>query len=62
MRRSPHRSAPFEVAIAKADAQMAVVRTDLASLRGEYRVALAEAKEAEERIDSRPGSSIASGS
>ena len=43
--------APFEVAIAKADAQMAVVRTDLASLRGEYRVALAEAKEAEERID-----------
>ena len=43
--------APFEVAIAKADAQMAVVRTDLASLRAEYRVALAEAKEAEERID-----------
>jgi membrane fusion protein (multidrug efflux system) len=43
--------APFEVAIAKADAQMAVVRTDLASLRAEHRVALAEAKEAEERID-----------
>lgn len=43
--------APFEVAIAKADAQMAVVRTDLASLRAEYRVTLAEAKEAEERID-----------
>jgi len=43
--------APFEVAIAKAEAQMAVVRTDLASLRAEYRVALAEAKEAEERID-----------
>jgi membrane fusion protein (multidrug efflux system) len=43
--------APFEVAIAKADAQMAVVRTDLASLRAEYRVALAEAREAEERID-----------
>ncbi len=43
--------APFEVAIARADAQMAVVRTDLASLRAEYRVALAEAREAEERID-----------
>ena len=42
--------APFEVAIARADAQMAVVRTDLESLRGEYRVALAEAAEAEERI------------
>jgi membrane fusion protein, multidrug efflux system len=44
-------AAPFEVAIAKADAQMAVVRTDLASLRADYRVALAEAREAEERID-----------
>jgi membrane fusion protein, multidrug efflux system len=43
--------APFEVAIAKTDAQMAVVRTDLASLRADYRVALAEAREAEERID-----------
>jgi len=43
--------APFEVAIAKADAQMAVVRTDLASLRAEHRVALAEGREAEERID-----------
>ncbi|HTO50551.1 MAG TPA: HlyD family secretion protein [Burkholderiales bacterium] len=43
--------ASFEVAIAKADAQMAVVRTDLASLRADYRVALAEAREAEERID-----------
>jgi membrane fusion protein (multidrug efflux system) len=43
--------APFEVAIARADAQMAVVRTDLESLRADYRVALAEAKEVEERID-----------
>jgi membrane fusion protein (multidrug efflux system) len=42
--------APFEVAIARADAQMAVVRTELESLRAERRVALAEAAEAEERI------------
>lgn len=42
--------APFEVAIARAEAQMAVVRTEVESLRAEYRVALAEAAEAEERI------------
>ncbi len=42
--------APFEVAIARADAQMAVVRTDLDSLRADHRVALAEATEAGERI------------
>jgi membrane fusion protein (multidrug efflux system) len=43
-------AAPFEVAIARADAQMAVVRSDLDALRAEYRVTLAEAVEAEERI------------
>ena len=43
--------APFEVAIARADAQAAVVRTDLDSLRAEHRAALAEAAEARERID-----------
>jgi membrane fusion protein (multidrug efflux system) len=43
-------AAPFEVAIARADAQAAVVRTDLDSLRAEYRVTLAEATEAEARI------------
>ena len=42
--------APLEVAIARAEAQMAVVRTDIESLRAEHRVALAEAAEAEERI------------
>jgi membrane fusion protein, multidrug efflux system len=42
--------APFEVAIARAEAQMAVVRTEVESLRAEHRVALAEAAEAEERI------------
>jgi membrane fusion protein (multidrug efflux system) len=42
--------APFEVAIARAEAQMAVARTDLDTLRGEHRVALAEAAEAEARI------------
>jgi membrane fusion protein (multidrug efflux system) len=43
--------APFEVAIARADAQMAVVKTDLDSLRAEHRVTLAETTEAEARID-----------
>jgi membrane fusion protein (multidrug efflux system) len=42
--------APFELAVARAEAQMAVVRTELDKLRAEHRVALAEAKEAEERI------------
>jgi membrane fusion protein (multidrug efflux system) len=43
-------AAPFEVAIARADAQAAVVRTDLDSLRAEHRVALAETAEAQARI------------
>jgi len=42
--------APIEVAIQRAEAQMAVVRTELDALRGEYRIALAEGLEAEERI------------
>jgi membrane fusion protein (multidrug efflux system) len=42
--------APFEVAIARADAQLAAVRTDVETLRAEHRVALAEATETEERI------------
>jgi membrane fusion protein (multidrug efflux system) len=42
--------APFEVAIARADAQLAGVRTDVETLRAEHRVALAEAAETEERI------------
>ena len=41
---------PFELAVARAEAQMAVVRTELEGQRAEYRVALADAKEAEERI------------
>jgi membrane fusion protein (multidrug efflux system) len=41
---------PFELAVARAEAQMAVVRTEVEGLRGEHRVALAEAREAEERI------------
>lgn len=41
---------PFEVAVARADAQLANVRTEVETLRAEHRVALAEAAEAEERI------------
>jgi membrane fusion protein (multidrug efflux system) len=41
---------PFELAIARADAQLAAVRTDVETLRAEHRVALAEATETEERI------------
>jgi len=41
---------PFELAVARAEAEMAVVRTAIEGLRGEYRVALADAAEAEERI------------
>jgi membrane fusion protein (multidrug efflux system) len=41
---------PFELAVAKAAAQMEVVRTDVQSLRAEYRATLQEAVEAEERI------------
>jgi membrane fusion protein (multidrug efflux system) len=41
---------PFELAVARAEAQMGVVRTELEGLRAEHRVALADATEAEERI------------
>lgn len=41
---------PFEIAIARARAQMEVVRTDVQSLRAEYRASLREAEEAEESI------------
>jgi membrane fusion protein (multidrug efflux system) len=41
---------PFGLAVSRAEAQMAVVRTDIDGLRAEHRVALAEAAEAEERI------------
>jgi len=43
-------SAPFEMALARARAQLANARTDVETLRVEHRVALAEAAEAEERI------------
>ncbi len=42
--------APFELAVARAEAQMAVVRTEIEGQRGEYRVARAEAAEAESAI------------
>ena len=42
--------APFQLTVARAEAEMAVVRTAVEGLRGEYRVALADAREAEERI------------
>lgn len=42
--------APFELAVAQAEAQMALARTEVEGLRGEYRVARAEAAEAESRI------------
>lgn len=42
--------APFELAVARAEARMAVVRTEVEGQRGEYRVARAEAAEAESRI------------
>jgi len=41
---------PFEVEVARAEAQMAVVRTELETLRAAHRVALAEAAEAEANI------------
>ena len=41
---------PFEMALARASAQLANARTEVETLRAEYRVALAEAAEAEERI------------
>jgi membrane fusion protein (multidrug efflux system) len=42
--------APFELTVARAEAEMAVVRTEVEGLRAEHRVALADAAEAEERI------------
>lgn len=42
--------APFEVAVSRARAQLASVRTEIETLRAEHRVALAEGHEAEERI------------
>jgi membrane fusion protein (multidrug efflux system) len=42
--------APFQLTVARAEAEMAVVRTAVEGLRGEYRVALADAAEAQERI------------
>lgn len=42
--------APFEVALARAEAQLAAARTDIETLRAEHRVAAAEALEARERI------------
>jgi membrane fusion protein (multidrug efflux system) len=42
--------APYEAAVARAEAEVALARTELASLRAEHKVALAEAAEAGERI------------
>ena len=42
--------APFVVAVARADAQVARMRTEVETLRAEHRVTLAEAAEAGERI------------
>ena len=42
---------PFEIAAAKARAQMDVVRTETQSLRADYRTTLVEATEAKERIE-----------
>jgi len=41
---------PFELALARADAQLSSARTEVATLRSEYRVALAETVEVEENI------------
>ncbi|MEX0960102.1 MAG: HlyD family secretion protein [Burkholderiales bacterium] len=41
---------PFEIARARAQAQMDVVRTEVQSLRAEYRAAMLERREARERI------------
>ncbi len=43
-------AAPFEMALARANAQLANARTEVETLRAEHRVALADAVEAEERI------------
>ena len=42
--------APFKMALARANAQLANARTEVETLRAEHRVALADAAEAEERI------------
>jgi membrane fusion protein (multidrug efflux system) len=42
---------PFQIAVSKARAQMDVVRTDVQSLRAEYRATLVEAAEQQERIE-----------
>ncbi len=42
--------AQYQLEVERTEAQMAVVRTEVNSLRAEYRVAMAEAKEAEARI------------
>jgi membrane fusion protein, multidrug efflux system len=42
--------AQYQLEVERTEAQMAVVRTEIDSLRAEYRVAMAEAKEAEARI------------
>jgi membrane fusion protein, multidrug efflux system len=43
-------AAPFELAVARADALLANMRTEVETLRAEHRVALAEAAEAEEHV------------
>jgi membrane fusion protein (multidrug efflux system) len=43
-------AAPFETALARANAQLASARTDVETLRADLRVALADSAEAEERI------------
>ena len=42
--------APFQLAVQRAEAQLAVTRTEIETLRSEYRSALLEAEEAEARI------------
>jgi membrane fusion protein (multidrug efflux system) len=43
--------APYEIAVARAEAELDVVRTELRSLRAEHRVAASEATETTEQID-----------
>ena len=43
--------APFQLEVERTEAQMAVVKTEIDSLRADYRVAMAEAKEGEARIN-----------
>jgi len=42
--------APFQLAVTRAEAQIAVVRTEIETLRSEYKGALLDAEEAQERI------------